>query len=390
MSGEDLDEKKRDLRDQLLDPLVEHLHDVHAFVRSKTLQLWHKLCVNHAIPLNLQHKVLSLTAGRLHDKTSTVRKHAIQLLIVLMQGNPYAARLPLEELEAKLAEEQKKLDDLIAVRDKNKPAAARIDPSKCGPTRTEIWGAMEPEVISAISELLDDDDTSFSVSEHADEEIVEALNVGNYKAAIRMLSPEQEDGKDILETLKVLFIGDEVDNKEEVEEMVRKAVEEEQLQQNEPPIEESKEISQQRMLVLYLKDSVAFARSVHNAIPVVCQLLCSKQVSDILEAIDFFVTAYEFDVLDAMIGVRKMLSLVWSTENDVKQAVVNAYKRLYMNVDDGSRKRAVQVVNYLTALISLSTQGELASLEELISLCVRTKDLPKPCIQVKKIHLLTS
>ena len=90
-----MDEKKRDLRDQLLDPLVEHLHDVHAFVRSKTLQLWHKLCVNHAIPLNLQHKVLSLTAGRLHDKTSTVRKHAIQLLIVLMQGNPYAARLPL-------------------------------------------------------------------------------------------------------------------------------------------------------------------------------------------------------------------------------------------------------------------------------------------------------
>merc|ERR1740128_463514 len=126
LSGEDLDEKKRDL----LEPLLEHLHDVHAFVRSKCVQLWHKLCVKQAIPLNLQHKVLRLTTERLHDKTSTVRKHSIQLLIVLMQGNPYAARLPLEELEAKLKEEQAKLDALIQLRDKDKPLKTRIDPAK--------------------------------------------------------------------------------------------------------------------------------------------------------------------------------------------------------------------------------------------------------------------
>ena len=34
MSGEDLDDKKRDLRDQLLEPLVEHIHEVNAFVRT--------------------------------------------------------------------------------------------------------------------------------------------------------------------------------------------------------------------------------------------------------------------------------------------------------------------------------------------------------------------
>ena len=95
-----------------------------------------------------------------------------------------------------------------------------------------------------------------------------------------------------------------------------------------PAAEESKEIGQQRMLVSYLKDSVAFASSVHGAIPIVCQLLCSKQVSDVLEAIDFFVTAFEFDVLDAMVGVRRMLSLVWSSESDVKQAVVQVLTHL--------------------------------------------------------------
>jgi hypothetical protein len=45
------------------------------------LQLWHKLSLKHAIPLNLQHKVLTMTTGRLNDKTGTVRKNAVQLLI---------------------------------------------------------------------------------------------------------------------------------------------------------------------------------------------------------------------------------------------------------------------------------------------------------------------
>ena len=128
----------------------------------------------------------------------------------------------------------------------------------------------------------------------------------------------------------------------------------------------------------------AFAGSVHDTIPVVCQLLCSKQTSDILEAIEFFVTAFEFEVSGAINGVKRMLSLVWSSEADVKKAVVDAYKRLYMNleVDSSSKKKAIGVVTNLTSLISCSTQGELASLEELVSLCVKSGDLPKLCIQV--------
>ena len=35
LSGEELDPKSRNLRDQCLDHLEDHIHDVHAFVRSK-------------------------------------------------------------------------------------------------------------------------------------------------------------------------------------------------------------------------------------------------------------------------------------------------------------------------------------------------------------------
>jgi condensin complex subunit 1 len=197
---------------------------------------------------------------------------------------------------------------------------------------------------------------------------------------------DQEDAAEILEKIRSIFVGNEdgASEREAMERLVREAMEQENQQP--PQEEESKEIGQQRMLVMYLEDSHAFASSVYEAIPMVCQLLCSKQTSDILEAIDFFVTAFEFHVLDAMQGVRRMLSLIWSSEEDVKKAVVNAYKRLYMNIEaTSSKRRALQVVSNLTALISMSTQGELASLEELISMCVKSGDLPKICIQVMNV-----
>ena len=352
------------------------------------------MSLKQAIPLNLQHKVLSMTAGRLVDKTSTVRKHAVQLLIVLMQGNPYAARLPLAELEAKLKSEEGKLDGMIQTQNKDQPPKEKVQEAlaKCGPTKTEIWNAMEPEVLVAIQEVLEEDENSMSMSELPDDQVIALLNSGNYKRVARMLVGEEDDPVEILEKIKGVFVGEEEpEDREEMERLVHQAIEREQMEQDDqqPQEEESKEVSQQRMLVLYLKDSHNFASSVHSAIPVVCQLLLSKQTSDVLEAIDFFVTAYEFDVLDAMVGVRRMLSLIWSSESDVKDAVVKAYKRLYMDMESNAapKKRALQVVSNLTALISCSTQGELASLEELIALCVKSGDLPKICITVWRINL---
>ncbi len=63
----------------------------------------------------------------------------------------------------------------------------------------------------------------------------------------------------------------------------------------------------------------------------VCQLLGSQNVTDVMEAIEFFVTSFEFGVGNAMMGIRRMLVLIWSKEGNIKDAVVAAYKRLYLN-----------------------------------------------------------
>ena len=67
-SAETLDAAAKEARDQYLDYLEDHLHDVHAFVRSGVLQAWGKLCVAKAIPLSRQYRLLKLVVGRLQDR----------------------------------------------------------------------------------------------------------------------------------------------------------------------------------------------------------------------------------------------------------------------------------------------------------------------------------
>ena len=63
-----LDEASKEQRDQYLDCLEDHIHDVHALVRSSVLQAWNKLCTSKTIPLNRQYRLLTLVVGRLQDR----------------------------------------------------------------------------------------------------------------------------------------------------------------------------------------------------------------------------------------------------------------------------------------------------------------------------------
>lgn len=79
------------------------------------------------------------------------------------------------------------------------------------------------------------------------------------------------------------------------------------------------------------QDGLNFIQMMTDCIPVAVQLLGSKVISDILESLEFLSTAFEFQVRGSQEGVRKALALVWSREQQVKDAVVTAYVRLYLN-----------------------------------------------------------
>lgn len=132
---------------------------------------------------------------------------------------------------------------------------------------------------------------------------------------------------------------------------------------------EEGELKKQEILVQYLKDTETFALQVEKAISVINSMLYWKTTSGtkwnsparlsnvflccshnlpvafliavVQEAVQFCVTVCEFSVANSVSGVRKMLPLVWSTDAAIKEAVVQAYRRLYLN-PQGDTLRSVK------------------------------------------------
>ena len=62
-------------------------------MRSKVLQIWLNVINANALPLPRRQKVVDLVVGRLQDKSSSVRKYAIQVVTALLRNNPFAEKV---------------------------------------------------------------------------------------------------------------------------------------------------------------------------------------------------------------------------------------------------------------------------------------------------------
>lgn len=80
------------------------------------------------------------------------------------------------------------------------------------------------------------------------------------------------------------------------------------------------------------------------AATIISDLMMTRSVAEVLEAIEFFKCAYAFALTGAEIGLRNMLLLVNSKEAGIKEAVLNAYKTIYLdgNAEEG-KMSAVEV-----------------------------------------------
>lgn len=93
LTKENLNENLKKMRDEFLDSLEDHIHDGNAFVRTKVLQVWQKLCLAKAIPVSRLNNLLELAVGRLNDKSTNVKKQAVHLIKDLLEGNPYSGQV---------------------------------------------------------------------------------------------------------------------------------------------------------------------------------------------------------------------------------------------------------------------------------------------------------
>ncbi|XP_047907518.2 condensin complex subunit 1 [Anser cygnoides] len=389
LNGDQLEEVARGTRDHFLSMLQDHICDINGLVRSRVLQLFTRIVQGKALPLTQFQSVVSLAVGRLKDKAVVVVKNAIQLLAAFLSNNPFSCKLSYADLADPLKKEVQKLQEM---RDRcRETAAPAITPE-------EEWEAMLPEVRAATKQLLplqEEEDEVLEVEETAEgtsEQITGLLKKLNYKSAVRLTqkalcrfqgkepfisSEEENEEATILGILMTLYIG----KNHEDSSCDNSSFTIEEVAPKEQPQEPAQtELVKQEMLVQYLQDAYNFSVKITEALSLVSKLMYENSVSVVQEAIEFFVTVSRFGVPQALLGIRRMLPLIWSKEPGVKEAVLNAYRQLYLSPSGNSeRARAQNLVHSLSLIMVDASLGTIQCLEEIISEFVQ-KDEIKPAV----------
>lgn len=124
----------------------------------------------------------------------------------------------------------------------------------------------------------------------------------------------------------------------------------------------------------YYTEALKFIETLHEASSVVTQLLSSRNKSEVIEAMDFFVTLDAYRIETARIGIRRMLRLIWTKGNSdegkgVQTHLIESYKGLFFDAPDSfsANDAANYVARNMISLTFGATPAELTSLEQLLS-----------------------
>lgn len=292
------------------DVLEDRFLDINPYCRCRVMQVYVKLCDLQQKYPKRRQKVAELAVRSLEDKSSNVRRNAIKLLAKLVSTHPYTA-----------------FDG--------------------GLLSTKEWTKRLNEVEQQISSLQPPEE----LRERApgDETVDDTL----------LQDPTQADAG-----------ADEAKHPSEMSEEERAAA----TEKAQRDAATAQELEKFQTLRKFLLEALKFIEVLNDGAEVVTQLLSSKNKSEVIEAMDFFVTIDAYKIANAKLGIRRMLRLIWTKGNSdegkgVQTHLLECYKGLFFDAPPGLDANAV--ANFVSKnMISLTfdtTPAELTSLEQLLS-----------------------
>lgn len=137
----------------------------------------------------------------------------------------------------------------------------------------------------------------------------------------------------------------------------------------------------------YYNEALRFIEVLHSGSTVVSQLLSSRNKSEVIEAMDFFVVLDAYKVETARSGIRRMLRLIWTKGNSdegkgVQSHLIDCYKGLFFDAPDsfGPNDAANYIARNMISLTFGSTPAELTCLEQLLSTMMKAGHIPDAVI----------
>ncbi|VDL41819.1 unnamed protein product [Hymenolepis diminuta] len=390
-----MEEKDKIQRDRLMDVLQEHIHDVNGFVRARALQIWCNIASAGGLPVKRQAQLVNLLVGpegAVFDVSSLARKHALRLFTIIITQSP-AAKLTKEDFSSVLNKEQKRLqilEDNFGSLNAN-DANLLPNPDK-GITSSEKSAANtedEEEQPKASSKcrnrnILDLDD------EDNDEEEDDREQSGESQEESNKAEQEEDRNKNKENQAEQQGVSEAAAALEAVIHSAAQVAQEGQrggISEGSPypPHTMSAEVAfeaqkadliRQRACVTYLLEMQRFAEYVTTGIEDIRNMLHSKTTTDVLEAIELFLTAKQAGVRNLDAALRHMMAMIWSQEEQIRKSVLDASRRLYFQPDivnesfteEGRLSPAAveAVISTLVNLVSESSMGDFVSLERIL------------------------
>jgi condensin complex subunit 1 len=133
----------------------------------------------------------------------------------------------------------------------------------------------------------------------------------------------------------------------------------------------------------YYSEALKFIDVLHEATGIVCQLLGSKNKSEVIEAMDYFEIGDAYNIEQNKVGIRRMLRLIWTKGNSdegkgVQTHLIECYKRLFFEAPDtfSPNDAANFIARNMISLTFGATPAELTSLEQLLSTMMKGGMIP--------------
>ncbi|KAI7209981.1 hypothetical protein KC333_g8462 [Hortaea werneckii] len=183
-----------------------------------------------------------------------------------------------------------------------------------------------------------------------------------------------------------------VDDATKVEEPEQESMSEEQkmaaFQKAQEDAATAEALNKLQLTKRYYVEALNFIDTLHEASPLTMQLLASKNKSEVIEAMDFFVMADAFGLETSKAGIRRMLRLIWTKGNSdegkgVQTHLIECYKGLFFDAPGNFSQNdaAIYVARNMISLTFGATPAELTSLEQLLATMMKEKFVSELVIQ---------
>ncbi|KAI8092765.1 non-SMC mitotic condensation complex subunit 1-domain-containing protein [Halteromyces radiatus] len=370
-------EESQSQKDQIngfFDILEERMLDPISFCRVKVLQTYIKILDLRVKFPKRRQTLCSLAIRHLEDKSSSVRKYAVRVLTKLISTHPYdmyGGELTLENWQDRLSKLEAELE--------------------ASTTESDVLGFVAIDALQPTNRDEQPEEPSASAA---------ATPLGNETQEVEMNDSEKENAA-ITDSTSTNDNDNNNNSDEDIVDDTLSGPTNDNVNDNDdvpttkinatpcPKTVISEEKMQQLTLMkTFLIDAVKFIEQIHKSIPIVGQLLSSKSKLEVVESMDFFMTAYLYKVKLAKAGLKKMLHLIWIKDTSdegkgIKMKLLDCYRTLYIEPDTklSKRQNINNIAKYLIELTYHTTLAELTSLEQVLSTLMAEGDISNAVVE---------